>query len=527
MNGLKKLLERLENRDMSFFGALGSVFVILFLRNFIEIFADADNLWTPISTSGFFIHYPLFHLCFFVAITIVLSIMTRGKILDVTRLSICFLPVVLLAPVLDLVLSAGSGYNMAYMFDDLPILIQRYLTFTGGSHRGGATPGIRLELLVIFLFIGIYIYLKTRNPIRVMTGVILLYTFGFILGALPSIVTILWTGRSSAGEMARMFAGSIVLHHFYSFNLKISLILLPVLLVLLAWWYRLYDNIKFAAILRNFRPKRALHYLCMSGIGMIIGFARYPQSDFLESPFPSLILFLSAISVALAWWFSVGENDIHDIKGDRVSNPERPLPSGILQSSELRHLSLIILILSLVAASVVRYSFFLPILVSVGLSFIFSAPPFRLKRILYLAPFIPALCSLLVCLAGFIIFSKDYSFIGFPPWVMVTIFVGFSLAITVKDIKDIEGDRLEVVKTIPVIFGERRGKHIIGILSIVAYLCVPILSHMLVLLPFSITFGGLTYRLITRKDFTEGPVFSLYYIFLAIVAIVVYFNIRQ
>jgi len=110
---------------------------------------------------------------------------------------------------------------------------------------------------------------------------------------------------------------------------------------------------------------------------------------------------------------------------------------------------------------------------------------------------------------------------------MLAIIVAFSLAIVVKDIKDIKGDRIDGVITIPVIFGEHRGKHIIGILSIVAYLSVPILLHMLVLLPFSFTFGCLTYRLITRKNFTEGPVFSLYYIFLAIVAIIVYLNLRQ
>jgi 4-hydroxybenzoate polyprenyltransferase len=506
---------------MSFAGALATLLGVLFFRNFLETFSDVDNMWTSVSSIAFLIHYPMFHLSFFLAVTIVLCLLAREPIIKVTKVTICFIPIVLLAPVLDLLFSRGKGLNMGYMFNDLAGLLRRYVMFMGGCSPHGATVGIRVELIVVFLCLGTYLFLKTRKTLRVLTGAIVLYTYGFVLGALPSVVSMVWTGETSAGEAALLFAGSVVLNHFYTFNHRIALLLFPILVITLLVWYRLYDARKLTAILRNIRGPRALHYTCMLGIGMVIGYSLRPQ-DLLGTPFLPLILVVSAMAVVLAWWHAVGENDIHDIAADRLSNPERLLPSGTMGTEELRAINAALLILSLVAAYLIRYAFFLPILVSIGLSYCFSAPPFRLKRIPFVATLISALCSVLVCLAGFVLFSNDYSFYGFPPRVILTMLVVFPLAFTVKDIKDREGDRIDGVVTLPVLLRERRGKQLIGALVLLSYLVAPVLLQTMVLLPVSVVFGFLTYVLINRKRFREGPVFALYYVFFALVSIAVY-----
>ncbi len=522
MTWLSRVVEGLENREISFRAFVVTLLGVLFLRNFLETFADVGNMWTAVPPVGYLIHYPMFHLCVFVVMTITLRLLTGERIVKITRVALFFVPVVLLAPVLDLLLSRGAGYDMAYMFDDLSGLVRRYVRFTGGWSPWGVTPGIRIELAVVFLLLGLYAYLKTRSLMRVVAGLVALYTVGFALGALPSLLTIAWTGDPHAGGGEHLLAGSVVLNHFYTFNHKAALALLPVLVCGLGLWYRLHNRRRFTALLRNLRGPRVLHYACMLGFGMLIGHARQPEVHFLESPGPVLILIGSVISVVFAWWHAVGVNDLHDVEGDKAVNLSRPLVTGVVSARELGSFNAVLLVLSLLAAYVVRYVFFVPILVAIGLSYMYSAPPFRLKKVPFVATLVSALCSALVCLAGFVLFSDDYSFYGFPPNVLLVILVTFTLAFTVKDIKDLEADRIAGVMTLPILLGERKGKRVIGLLALAAYASVPLILRSLFLAPFALVFGVLTYVLVNRKRFQELPVFLSYFAFFAVAAYGVY-----
>jgi 4-hydroxybenzoate polyprenyltransferase len=258
---------------------------------------------------------------------------------------------------------------------------------------------------------------------------------------------------------------------------------------------------------------------------MLIGYAYNKPLGLFDSPFPLLILLVSACSGVLAWWWAVGVNDLHDLETDKISNHSRPLVSGIISAGEYRILNLVFLLLSLAGAIVIRHPFLVPILVAMALSYIYSAPPLRLKRVPLLATFILALCSALVCLAGYILFSDDYSFIGFPPRILGAILVAFTLGLTVIDIKDLKGDRATGTLTLPILFGEKKGARITGGLMLLAYLGVPVILKTFVFIPLALLFGITTYFLVNRKPMREKPVFLLYYLFLGAIAIFVYSQI--
>ncbi len=523
---LKRFVEDLENRPLSFRGFLLTFMAIIFLRNFLETFADVDNFWTPVSPSAYFLHYPMFYLCLILAVIIVFRWLTGEKILRITKIVFFFFPIVLLAPILDLVLSAGQGYNISYLFGDLPTLLHRLTTFSFAYLGRGITPGIQIELILAFLLTACYLFLKTRRLVLAIAGVMVCYVAGFVLGALPSLVNILWNLNGSGMSSEGVFTADVVLYHFYSFNHKITLILFPILLGELAVWYWLYDRRKFLAMVKNLRGLRVLHYLCMLAMGMLIGHAYSGPLALFESPFPSLILLVAACAGVLAWWWAVGVNDLHDLETDKISNHSRPLASGAITAGEYRLLNIVFLLLSLVGATVIRYPFLVTILVAMALSYMYSAPPLRLKRVPFLATFILALCSALICLAGYLLFSDDYSFIGFPPRILAAILVAFTLGLTVIDMKDREGDRATGALTLPILFGEKKGAKITGGLTLLAYLSVPVILKAFIFIPVGLLFGIPTYLLINRKPMRERPVFLLYYLFLGAIAIYVYSKIQ-
>ena len=523
---LKRFVEDLENSRISFWAYVVTIICVIFLRNFLETFSDVDNFWTPVSPLAYFVHYPMFYLCLLLALIAIFHWLTKEKITKITRITLCFFPIILLAPILDLLVSGGQGYNISYMFEDSSALINRFVTFSWGYLGRGITPGIQIELMVVFVLVACYLFLKTGKIILAIIGVIASYIVGFVLGSLPSLITVLWNLKGSATVGSEIFSADVVLYHFYSFNQKMTLVLFPILVVELGLWYRLYNREKFRALLKNLRGLRVFHYLCMLSMGMLIGYGQRPPETFFESPFPILILIVSACSVVLAWLWAVGVNDLHDEDTDRITNHSRPLVSGVIDVEEYRSLNLVFLLLSLVAAILIRHPFLVTILVTAGLSYVYSAPPFRLKRVPLLSTFILALCSALVCLGGFVLFSADYSFVGFPPRILSAMLVAFTLGLTVIDIKDLKGDQATGTVTLPILFGEKKGKMITGILVLLAYLSVPVILKILVLIPLALVFGIPTYLLINGKQMRETPIFLLYFLFLGATIFFIYLRIQ-
>ena len=524
---LTRFVKNLENARAAFPAWLITFFCTVFLRNFIEAFSDRDNFWTVVSSPAYFIHFPMFYLCIFLALAILLHWLTGEKITRISKIMLLFFPLILLAPILDLFLSRGQGYNMSYLLGDMRYLIHQFITFSGGYSGRGASPGLRIELIVVLVLVGYYLYLKTGKFLRAAIGVITSYVLIFVFGSLPSIISVFWNLKGSVTGPEELFSGGVVMHHFYSFDHKMAMVLYPILLIELGLWHWSYDRQKFLALVKNFRGLRVFHYLCMLGGGLFLGYAVTGFAPLFHSPFSFLIITASLCSVALAWWFAAGVNDLNDLEADRISNPSRPLVSGIINADEYRALILVSLLLSLLAAHLVRYPFFVTILLTTAFSYLYSAPPFRIKKAPFLATFVLALSSVLICLAGFVLFSDDYSFCGFPPRVLLTILVAYTLAFTIKDIKDLKGDRLTGTVTLPTLLGEEKGKRITGILVVLAYLNVPLLLKLLRLAPFAMLLGIPNYYLIKRKRFRETPVFVLYFLFLGVTLYYVYFQLQD
>jgi 4-hydroxybenzoate polyprenyltransferase len=286
--------------------------------------------------------------------------------------------------------------------------------------------------------------------------------------------------------------------------------------ILIAYWAFLCNPRTVAALVHNVRPGRTAYYLGMIVLGVIIAEKLGPASAF--TSWVDFVLFLVLLLAYFsAFLFAVGMNDLADVKIDRISNSHRPLPSGILREADIANSNVFFLTSSLIGGFISGYWTLFAIAVFTAAYYIYSAPPLRLKRIPFISTFLIAIATLGTLMAGFYFADANKLVSDFPIRLVALILICITLAVNFKDIKDVAGDRADNVWTIPVIFGEERGKQIVGILLAAAFLAVPvILANWLLFLP-SLAAAILGYIFSIAKNYREWKIFVLYFLYLAVV----------
>jgi len=159
--------------------------------------------------------------------------------------------------------------------------------------------------------------------------------------------------------------------------------------------------------------------------------------------------------------YSNSINQIYDVELDRVNKPERLLPSGRITFGQAWLVTTGSLLFSLALAYGISRQTFAIVAAAAFLTYAYSAPPLRTKRLGILANFtiaIPRGTLLVVC--GW---STVKTVAVQEPWVIGGIFgIYFLGAVTTKDFSDIEGDRKGGCNTLPVKYGIARAAWMIS-----------------------------------------------------------------
>ncbi|MGH9384578.1 MAG: UbiA family prenyltransferase [Vicinamibacterales bacterium] len=170
-------------------------------------------------------------------------------------------------------------------------------------------------------------------------------------------------------------------------------------------------------------------------------------------------------------------NQIYDLEIDRVNKPRRPLPSGRLSLSDAWTFTWIAYAVALALAWLVapgaRRECFWIVVVATLITFIYSAPPFRTKRLGIWANLTIAIPrGVLLKVAGW---SSVKTIVGLEPWYIGAIFGLFLLGATsTKDFADMEGDRRGGCRTLPIQYGVTRAAWMISPSFVVPFLMIPV-----------------------------------------------------
>jgi 4-hydroxybenzoate polyprenyltransferase len=170
-------------------------------------------------------------------------------------------------------------------------------------------------------------------------------------------------------------------------------------------------------------------------------------------------------------------NQIYDLDIDRVNKPKRPLPSGRLSIREAWIFTWITYAIALVLAWFVapggRHECFWIVVVATIITFLYSVPPFRTKRLGIWANVTIAIPrGVLLKVAGW---TSVKTMFGAEPWYIGAIFGLFLLgASTTKDFADMEGDARGGCRTLPIIYGVRRAAWMISPSFVVPFVMIAI-----------------------------------------------------
>ncbi len=538
----KSLLDRIENANLTFRDWVMGFLGVLFVRIFLESFSNVPVTGNLTSDASTIVHYYLYYLAATVSLLLFLGLfIDRAKL---ERVALFALVGNIVAPVIDLLLSGEKVALMHYIFADGAGLLKNFLLFFTPSPISGITLGMKVEIYLGLCGLFLYVIYSTRSAAKALFSAFGAYVIMFFWGSLPSLWKLfydLFSPASRALSLGQFFitseATSVISRNFLHptvqlsyirgaevfFNVAISELYYVLIFFLVATYFFVRNPEKFSAILKSSRQYRAAHYYVMIGIGLLVGSKVAPAWILWTWPdVASLIVLFLAYFCARA--YAGGVNDIEDLEIDRISNPKRPLPSGLLAVSDIKNANLFFLSWALLGGFLVGQYALFTIIAALFMSYIYSVPPLRLKIYPFIATLLIALASFAAFVAGFYFMSPDKTAKALPIAYILLIILGLTLAENVKDVKDVEGDKKCGVYTLPVIFGEKIGKRIIGALVAASFLLVPLILNSAYLFIPSLVAGAGAYFLIDRKKYSEGPFFALCSLYAAVAIFVVFFR---
>jgi len=217
------------------------------------------------------------------------------------------------------------------------------------------------------------------------------------------------------------------------------------------------------------RPGNAIASGALTGIGAFVASASVGQ-------LPLVGAAIAATVFAVAGGNTI--NDYYDRDIDRINNPERPIPSGTISPRGALAFAGVCFAAAMVCALV------LPLLA------IAIAAINLLLLVAYTEYFkgLPGAGNALVAYLGGSTFLFGGATVGNPePTVVLALLAAVSTLAReiIKDVEDVEGDREEGLRTLPVVVGERRALGLAFGLVVVAAVASP--------LPYLLEMLGLTY----------------------------------
>ena len=383
----------------------------------------------------------------FLLSTVIVYLLSKENIRKILSFLSKIYWVIIIPPLIDhLIFGRTTSYTYALPNDFLKNFFTFFTQYQGlFSQFEGAGIGIIIECFLICFLFAYYIFYKTKSIIRAVSAIFIIYLSFSLLGTLwisvfvpevlnpPSYI-------NTPDAFVKFYVNTYkrVLAIFFLISSFIILSLIA---------YKLNKN-AVISLIKNIRPMRTLYFLFMVIGGAFIGCHTHIQM---------MKLFSGIVSAFFVWQFTIIVNDISDEKIDKKLKKKRPLVIGSITKFDYMSIAVFLGMYSILFAILIDLTSFLIVLLCVLLAILYSIPPFRLRNTLLGTFFIGIGSSLLFFLGYFSqggILNFEIIFIG------VTIFLVGSLATTVKDITDYEGDKRYGVKNIFTIFGKKRGKQL-------------------------------------------------------------------
>jgi len=192
-------------------------------------------------------------------------------------------------------------------------------------------------------------------------------------------------------------------------------------------------------------------------------------------------IILGCITTGFISAYGYAINDIFDIEIDKINVPHRPIPSGSVSLNGAKWFSVITLSLGLAFAVLIDFIAILLALSGIILLYLYAA---HFKRSGFPGNLIVALLAAIPFVFGGFV-TQSYTTLIYPASFAFLINLGREL---IKDIEDVDGDKLENVQSIALRYGVKPARNLAYIIlfALVIIIPFPILLRYYTSVPFFI-----------------------------------------
>lgn len=391
----QKIATSVENNPTPFAWYLLLFLALLSVRLTLEFFSN-QRLFTEFDI----IHIGLWFIFIVVSFLLQLHFFSGESILKIAKLVITFFSISLTAPILDIIFFQGKGVKMNYLaVNNWLQFLYSYFTIGGASLKNGATPGIRIEIVLLVLACFNYVQIKRKSILWGIIAAFFIYTVLFLSGTVPFFLTKFCTLFNL--EFGTDDKSTILLFVLIDFVLIFTA-------VSRAYPYlvnTLFGSIKWYII---------LWILCFMLVGFYLARHYYPNNWTLN---PTTIFYLPILSCIAICFIPLDKNSIIIF--------EKALPNSTFVINTTLLLTIVLLSLSLS-----HKTFFCTIL-SWSILFVQNSPPLYFSRIRFIRILLNGTLSVSISLVGFCTFGGVM--VGFPTYWMLALFI---ISISVNTVYD-------------------------------------------------------------------------------------------
>jgi len=189
---VENIIQKIENEKFSLLLGFTTLFSIILTRNILESSFEGNQIlgFSVIPNHSFFmtfIHFPLFYISLFTWIILIFKLLTKENTIKIAKSVTIGMTVIIIAPIIDIIVSKGSGYKLTYLTGPETIAeIHKFFYFTKDLLQ--ASWGQRLEISLVLIGSFYYIYIKTKNYLKSIFTPIIAYLIIFIHSVLPNTI---------------------------------------------------------------------------------------------------------------------------------------------------------------------------------------------------------------------------------------------------------------------------------------------------------------------------------------------------
>ncbi len=148
-------------------------------------------------------------------------------------------------------------------------------------------------------------------------------------------------------------------------------------------------------------------------------------------------------------------NQIFDVEIDRINKPDRPIPSKKLTKKQVFIISFSLSLCAGLLTIYLGFDYLLIAIAGLAIGGIYTLPQIYAKANIFFSTVVIGIgYGILMFLVGWGVYKP---ITAIPIWLILFLFTHEVFIALCKDFSDVEGDKQSDIKTIPIIFGKKRG----------------------------------------------------------------------